>query len=58
MDSVEELTPRFCDAAVEITVEPELGELPLTTPLLTVIGVVNFIPEDEFDDGLAAGVEF
>ena len=43
---------------MEITVEPELGELPLTTPLLTVIGVVNFIPEDEFDDGLAAGVEF
>ena len=58
MDSVELLTLKFCDAAVEITVEPELDELPLTTPLLTVVGVVNFLTEDEFDDGVAARVVF
>ena len=58
MDSVELLTPRFCDAAVEITVEPELGELPLTTLLLTVVGMAGFLTEDEFDDGVVASVVF
>ena len=58
MDSVELLTLKFCDAAVEITVEPELGELPLTAPLLTVVGVIKFLTEDEFDDGVAARVIF
>ena len=40
---------------MEITVEPEL---PLTTLLLTVVGVAGFLTEDEFDDGVAVRVEF